>query len=36
MKILNAEQKPWKAIKKIYFEAFPKSEQKPFLQFDLL
>ena len=30
MEILNMKQKPWKEIKEIYFEAFPKSEQKPF------
>lgn len=30
MDILNAKQKPWKEIKEIYFEAFPKSERKPF------
>ncbi len=30
MDILNEKQKPWKAIKEIYFEAFPKSERKPF------
>ena len=31
MDILNEIQKPWKEIKEIYFEAFPKSERKPFL-----
>ena len=30
MDILNANQKPWKEIKEIYIEAFPKSERKPF------
>lgn len=30
MNILNEKQKPWKKIKEIYFEAFPKSERKPF------
>lgn len=30
MDILNENQKPWKEIKEIYFEAFPKSERKPF------
>lgn len=30
MDILNEDQKPWKEIKEIYFEAFPKSERKPF------
>ena len=30
MDILNEIQKPWKEIKEIYFEAFPKSERKPF------
>lgn len=30
MDILNVNQKPWKEIKNIYFEAFPKSERKPF------
>ena len=30
MNILNEKQKPWKEIKEIYFEAFPKSERKPF------
>lgn len=30
MDILNTNQKPWKEIKEIYFEAFPKSERKPF------
>ena len=30
MDILNVNQKPWKEIKEIYFEAFPKSERKPF------
>lgn len=30
MDILNANQKQWKEIKEIYFEAFPKSERKPF------
>ena len=30
MEILNANQKPWKEIKEIYMEAFPKSERKPF------
>lgn len=30
MDIMNANQKPWKEIKEIYFEAFPKSERKPF------
>ena len=28
--ILNADQKPWKEIKEIYMEAFPKAERKPF------
>lgn len=31
MDILNMNQKPWKEIKEIYLEAFPKSERKPFL-----
>lgn len=30
MDILNVNQKPWKEIKDIYFEAFPKTERKPF------
>ena len=30
MEILNANQKPWKEIKEIYMEAFPKAERKPF------
>lgn len=30
MDILNTNQKPWKEIKEIYLEAFPKSERKPF------
>lgn len=30
MEILSANQKQWKEIKQIYFEAFPKSERKPF------
>lgn len=30
MDILNTNQKPWKEIKEIYFEAFPKAERKPF------
>ena len=30
MEILNANQKPWKEIKEIYMEAFPKQERKPF------
>ena len=30
MNILNEKQKPWKEIKEIYFEDFPKSERKPF------
>lgn len=30
MDILNEKQKPWKEIKEIYFEAFPKAERKPF------
>ena len=30
MDILNANPKPWKEIKEIYIEAFPKSERKPF------
>ena len=30
MEILSMKQKPWKAVREIYFEAFPKSEQKPF------
>lgn len=30
MDILNINQKPWKEIKEIYLEAFPKSERKPF------
>ena len=30
MDILNTDQKPWKKIKEIYFEAFPKAERKPF------
>ena len=30
MEILNANQKPWKEIKEIYREAFPKAERKPF------
>lgn len=30
MDVLNEKQKSWKEIKKIYFEAFPKSERKPF------
>lgn len=30
MDILNTNQKPWKEIKEIYMEAFPKSERKPF------
>ncbi len=30
MDILNANQKPWKEIKEIYMEAFPKAERKPF------
>lgn len=30
MDVLNANQKPWKEIKEIYMEAFPKAERKPF------
>lgn len=30
MEILNAIKKPWKEIKEIYIEAFPKAERKPF------
>lgn len=30
MEVLNANQKPWKEIKEIYMEAFPKAERKPF------
>ena len=30
MDILNANQKPWKEIKELYMEAFPKAERKPF------
>ena len=30
MEIVNANPKPWKEIKKIYTEAFPKAERKPF------
>lgn len=30
MDIINAYKKPWKEIKEIYFEAFPRSERKPF------
>lgn len=30
VEILNANQKPWKEIKEIYMEAFPKAERKPF------
>lgn len=30
MDILNEKQKPWKEIREIYFEAFPKPERKPF------
>lgn len=30
MEILNAGEKQWKEIRQIYFEAFPKSERKPF------
>ena len=30
MEILNANQKPWKEIKEIYMEAFPRAERKPF------
>lgn len=30
MEIRNAEEEQWGKIKQIYFEAFPKSERKPF------
>lgn len=30
IEILNANQKPWKEIREIYMEAFPKAERKPF------
>ena len=30
MEILNMNQKQWGEIKEIYFEAFPKTERKPF------
>lgn len=30
MDILNVTQKQWKEVRKIYMEAFPRPEQKPF------
>ena len=35
MKFFNVNQKSWKEVKKIYLEAFPKSEKNLFLQSDI-